>query len=635
LQKDLGWPPLVCEVVRRVVVSFCDVSPPIPPWLFPPDETCNAPTPPWRALAAFVFSGPHRFLPLNHFPMNHPQNTRPLDRLAAPTDQPSPHHQPRLRSAWWLCWLLCLLALLAPRPSLAQSYGPPALAWSGALYTYSGNSSSDIYDESSNYLYTLYWDVYSDIYTSHTVTVDNYYVVTASTGATGEYNPYGYHFSLPGMAAVNTNWDGFLGLDPGVTVSTTETSIQFFEGSTGRDPDYSFRRDASTYVHKFLGISDGTVFNLGTSPLYRYHSGGEMVFDPTTLGWPVTTIFPAPPEHLYVNGRTYNFSSLIIDGAAPGYYSDRLFYGTSPIEVDRIYNSGTSTGSIWGFAKYDGYFTATFDPQTSEVTGSSPSDFAISFSGLQGTPSHGPAVISWDGYRLPFLYTDGSGADFYYYDDTDVSFSRVVIAANNAVGVWGFGSDTSGTWNPATSQFDFSGNPALANLFALDGSGNPVGLEAGVTVLGSSSGYGDTLTTASASITPTHFYHRPDGSLAIKYASSAGLAPNSYFFLLGQIFFYGGGELVLNIASGVPVSNAYPPGIYVNGVLWPLLLETIYVGSNSGGASYGLAGPSGPVFSLNWSGPSVSWSWSYSGDGGSWSEQDLTVGSDTISLTPP
>lgn len=435
----------------------------------------------------------------------------------------------------------------------------------------------------SGYGYTGYdasQDVSYDAYSGFTI--DQNYNVTDWTNVLGTYDHYGFTFSVPGLLAATS------------------------DGRAIRPPPLQYAT---------VTISSNTIW---------YYLAG------TNVG--------------YGNGS----------------YTEELNYqdvsnsGSNHLTVHRSFDNGSLSGDVSGTQNGDS-FSGTFDPGaftatiTTDSQGLLPIDVLFS-SAPQPPPRQGPPFISWNGLLLTYASTDGSGNDYYH----DVSTTTQVVVNNgSATSGSGPAGAVSGSYSTTTQTFTVN----VGDFFAMDDNRNPIGLPAGLILVTGYSGFGTSILVADSNspsvVTANYTYQQVDGNWCAKYI---GLPVNHWFVVAdnanppnynSQIYVTSDTttqDRVINAVAGWPLSNSYPPQLYVNGVVCPLQWDTNYVtGSDQytgGGASYATADNS-VVVTLNWwsSAGSVSWWWSSNtGPSGGWDGVSTFTGvteSFVVSLNMP
>ncbi|WP_165920183.1 LamG-like jellyroll fold domain-containing protein [Chthoniobacter flavus] len=355
-----------------------------------------------------------------------------------------------------------------------------------------------------------------------------------------------------------------------------------------------------------------------------------------------------PPPQVYINGQAYNLDSTDVTAGGQN-YTDTLHYSGSVgyVEIQRNATSNSTMASyMWGTAPNGETFTTSYDPDSWQI-GALPADLAISFNAISGTPANGPPYVSWAGNLLHFYYTTGDGKDLYWAPGDAGGDYSVIVGSDDSVTATHGGTETAGTYLPASSTFtNVAGNaPISDNFFALGSDGNPVGLPSGVTVLVYGRGFGNSVLLPDGIHTGGYTYQRPDGSWGRKYV---GLPANNMFVISddagnynSQLYITQDGESI-NAVSGWPLANSFPAQVYVNGMLCPLHWETNYdggMGQNTyGGASY-ISAAGDITLTLGWAwDDGAIWSWSMGSASGAWDYADTfsnRPSGTSIHLTPP
>jgi hypothetical protein len=438
----------------------------------------------------------------------------------------------------------------------------------------------------------------------------------------GVYDRNTQRFSGVVMAAVAADGTTLPGYPNTVTVRTSDSVVNLWDGGEWRAPTFWFIDAAGMRVGQYPNLPANTVFQVNGSPFYLYHGSGQLTLDGTGEGgWPGSNFMSTPPQRIYLNGQAFDGPGLSYIGAGIGWFADQLAYthanNSSPVTITRYFVNGTYSGSISGSALGMGFsaFSGTFDPETWQVV-TNPAWVAISFSPPNGYPLAGhPALISLNGTLLQAAFSDLTGRDF-YADASDTL--HVAIASDNSVGfqLGGGGLEPCGTFH--NGQFDSH------ELLALTTNGELLGTPPGLVVyFGQGQSAPSVLDGQGNVLTPTYSFARPDGTTGVKYLGLTFGTPillardGSY---VSPLYLYqpGVGDLVINATSDWPPTN-YPAQITVNGLpcpldhLWPEDGTGRY---RSGGASY-RSSSGDPWVELSWT-----WNHTFAGWGVQASLQD-------------
>ncbi|WP_162145324.1 hypothetical protein [Chthoniobacter flavus] len=437
----------------------------------------------------------------------------------------------RLSAAMMLRGLVVLIiavlfcGLTAPKAS-GQQYGPPSVLYNGVLY---------------NFQYTAYnlYGEYVDFYdTSLDLWVDDFYYLVHypdfGSEAPWYYDQGGQMLWWEGNYAVGMDEITFLDFPYCFKVLTWDqitSPVPFVVNGRYTVPTY------------WSGANGAWVTTVDlTSPSYmQFGSSPWFWVDPNLNNYTNATLLDAryysnifetdPPPQVYINGQAYNLDSTDVTAGGQN-YTDTLHYSGSVgyVEIQRNATSNSTMASyMWGTAPNGETFTTSYDPDSWQI-GALPADLAISFNAISGTPANGPPYVSWAGNLLHFYYTTGDGKDLYWAPGDAGGDYSVIVGSDDSVTATHGGTETAGTYLPASSTFtNVAGNaPISDNFFALGSDGNPVGLPSGVTVLVYGRGFGNSVLLPDGIHTGGYTYQRPDGSWGRKYV---GLPANNMFVI--------------------------------------------------------------------------------------------------------
>jgi len=330
----------------------------------------------------------------------------------------------------------------------------------------------------------------------------------------------------------------------------------------------------------------GFYYQSGSSPYYWFpgnFNNGNIVLNDTN-GWPPTNI-SGPPSTLSVNGEIYTANSMSPSTSGDeGYGSTTYYQGPGENEYVQIgwnlYDGIGQTSYIWGSVGANSeWFSTTLDPNTLQIGAGVPGDIALSFVQSTGSPAQGPSSVSWDDTFLSFIYTSPDGKDYYWAPaDANGECSAVVAPGDSVLAVHGSES-LNGTYNPTPGAFNFSGAADSGDIIALNLNGVPYAgeLPVGLTVQSGSNGPGQQILGGSGTsyTPPAYTYEGPGGTWGVKFVSipdgvylvqdeNGNYTAPPYSFV-GEV-----GDTTVNAISGWPVTNIYPPYLYVNGSLCTL-----------------------------------------------------------------
>lgn len=593
---------------------------------------------------------------------------------------PAKYYKVMTKERWsqrrWIAglWLTALLWLLnAQGSALAQQNGDPsAFLGSDGLYNFSSNGT--LQDEYGNSYGGDFYQGVSSNNSGNQSLIDgggNLWGITyyddgqgygvqphfSETGVT--YNPNNTpQFSSPPYVAVTTDYRSFVGLPPGVTVDSNYTLGSLFDGSNYYYPAYSFTNpNSGTVVSVFLNLPTDDVFVIDASPYYLFNGSG-LSLDQSSGTWPSSNnLFPAPPPNpVYTlvagdaSAVSYTLGVVNVSSGA-GWYTEELDYfdpsGNYDLTIHRYFNNRSYSGDVSGTA--DGWenYSGTFDPINVVFSNISNPDIQISSSTLNngGNLRQGPIAISWDGTLVLYQSSDGSGND--YYQDGTGNVNVTINGGSSTSGYNGLrNSSISGTFNSSTSTFSVV-NPLThirdLNFFAFGTDGNPIGLPPGLILIFGSQGPGAAVIVSNSDpqigglfiMNPNFTYQRRDGSWVTKYSLSQSEAEgynrtvlsgwdliiadatglfNSPPYITNDT---SNQDQVINAVSGWPLSNAFPPQIYVNGAAYQInwltdsmssSITSPFLGTASGGVDYYGPGSTSPIMlTWTWNRGFVSW----------------------------
>jgi len=498
----------------------------------------------------------------------------------------------------FICVVLLVLYFVGRQDANAQSWGPPVIIVYGQAYIFSGGDPGYNLGPCDNY-YAPNGDSLQ-IDENYNVYEDGFYVT--------HYNWGSWTFDNPSFVA---SPDGryLYGVPAGLTVVTNyQTSSVYCNGYIYPSYNYFYSGSNGTfYVAKYPNFPTDVLFQIDSSPYYIYNSPGqELVIDESGGTWPAPNLQSTPPQTVYVfdsgdsTSAAYSLQS-ISTSSGEGWISEQDNYYTTvtganqQVNIQRYFNNGSFSGSISGYSDQNHYFSGSFDPIAQQVSAITPGNIEVSLSTLGKGNPQGPLYISWDDTLLLYQATDSSGND--YYSDSSGQSTVVINNGSATSGNNPAQGQISGSYNTSTSTFSIS-DP---DFFALDSSGNPIGLPPGLTLLFGSGGRGQQMMGNDGTIyTPNYSYRRPDGSWGWKYtnAPNGNPLPSGIFLVLDEHGIYtappyaytAGNEVVENAISGWPPTNLYPQQLYVNGIPCPLVPSSEYDSGaglpRSGGASY-------------------------------------------------
>ncbi|TCO88553.1 hypothetical protein EV701_117156 [Chthoniobacter flavus] len=550
-----------------------------------------------------------------------------------------------------LCAAIGVLALLgSTEKSHAQAFGPPNICYNGQLYAYSFTADDPVNPGVS-------YDYYYTFDGQNQIDIDQSYNV-AGWGSTS-YDPGSQTFNgTTALVAVGSDRRSFLGISPGLLIYSNNGIGQIYDGATWHNPDYYFIDANGVNVAQFETIPGSSIFQVGASPYYIYN--GPMTLDDSNGTWPASNIFTnAPPQVVYVLAQGDSAATVFSLGgtnvsAGNGYYNEELDYhdqsGGYNLTIHRYYNMGSYSGDVAGVVDGSNSFTGLFDPVSQQFSYLSTESIQISLSSITvQTGQHGPPYISWGGLLLSYTSTDSSDTD--HYADA-ANTAAVAINSGSAVSGSGPSGYVSGVYNSTTQTF----NVYAGNFFAMDANRNPIGLPPGLNIVVGYPGFAQDILLSNNTDTfiksVDYSYQRTDGNWVNEYVN----VPTNYWYLVAddtgnytsQIYVTTDTATTSNTidaVAGWPISNAYPPHIYLNTADCVLHWETQAVysfGSSppaSGSVNYYTTGNSVSLgLNWNWDNGVVTWTWYANGYGGYWDGVSTFWGqpdSVRIALTPP
>ncbi len=249
----------------------------------------------------------------------------------------------------------------------------------------------------------------------------------------------------------------------------------------------------------------------------------------------------------------------------------------------------------------------------------------VTFAPSSSPPAQGPQKVAWNGHSLGFTATGTQYGEDNYRDL--VSGEGVAIYPDGTVDVSG-PYTTSGSYDPDTNQFNFSGDPNMQNIAAQDASGELLGIPNGLEVYFTATGGAQSIQLGDGSYrTPAnstvYTFQRPDGSFGVRYL---GIPANSPLIIqdtngnyTSPVYVFrpaGNGSCVIDASddSGWPASNLYPNVLYVNGSYTTIDIPTVAI-SGSGQSQTGrVTFDVNPYSGGQYAGQvNLSWTWSSGG----------------------
>jgi len=537
--------------------------------------------------------------------------------------------------------LVFLFLTLVQTQPFVHAFGPPAICYNGELYVYSYTANDPATPGSP------YYDNYLTP-GGLSITVREDYSVNDSSNL---YDPNTQTFGGGGYLAVDSDLLTLLGVSSssGLIIRSTSSFSGIYNGSTWITPDNSFTNPSGVTVAYYQNLPDGTLFSTGSSPVYVYYAwGSPRIIDNLGGNWPPSDIFSTPPQTVYVNDGVFVLNSIVGGIASNTYFVETLTYldpnlPGSNVTIDRYYNQGTT----WGDLFVSGFVTdnCTFDPGSWQISNFGDSSVAISFSPPPQVPSVGPFYISWNNRLLHVAYTSPDDTDHYESANRQL---RVTISMIFQVAATDQNNNTAfGSYDPSSGAFTITGSADTGNFVGLGSGGDPLGLPDGLLLTFGSDGFGNSIGySVDSYLQPTYHFVRPDGRWSVKYI---GLPIGQYIVIAdnhgnynSQLYYYGSAEMDIDATNGWPLSNAFPAGLYVNGVVCPLRWETNFIANPgqdvTGGASY-ISSDGVTAVTLSWAwngGTGVTWTWSFDGQSGDWNGSNVVLSNGAvISLSAP
>ena len=524
--------------------------------------------------------------------------------------------------------MLLFYLLAAPR-SFAQISGPQKVASSGSLSAY---YTWDYWDSSTRadfYSYSSSGSDFSLAILENGSVFDSIYQYDNGSGQLswsgnyiGYYDTNSQRFTNPdgtpsGTCAVDGG-NNFIS-DSGITVyaaySVGFSGLYCWDDNTTKGYNYYYYiPESGAYVFKTIGVPSGTFQIMAShySPPLSY-AGGDSYYSNNGDGWSGPSfLIGSPPTSIYIDGGICTSTSVSSGGWA-GAYSDTVYYsdGVRSAGIYRYVYPGGAIGSVWGYTD-QGYVYGSLDSYSLLVTdnGGGPAAQIFSFAAPVGQHSQGPAAVYWDGVTVAFTYGNSGGADVYW--DSSSGKTVYIWPANGSgqcpVSAYSTNSNSpvwTGIYNVATGSFG-SGSP----LLAIDGSGNLLGVPAGVVAFfGADPAQWGTpyLYSADGSYaTPAYSWRTLGGAWAVKFigipirpfiVSSGYLGTSPIYRWSGS----SGGDLIVSTSgNGWSSSNIHPELFYVNGVAVTKDSSSEYINPDGGSATYHSSDWSRNV-TLNWS----------------------------------
>lgn len=358
----------------------------------------------------------------------------------------------------------------------APNFGPKEIAWNGV--TMQGFDTGQGFD--------TYEDAVSGEYVSisgSNVTVGGPYSASGTYNSTTKGFDFNNDPNMANILALDASGHP-IGTNLGLVIYSFDgsgQSIQLISGTTvlssSNGQVFTFTRNDGAQGYKYMGLPEGAVFaiqksdgNYASTP-YRFSvtSGTDFVIESESAS---TNIFPTT---LYINGHYagINGSTFTWNPNPSGNCGVSYQRPSNGETFSLILPTSGSNAIVTGTYSTFGPFSGTWDGGAL-FTGL-PQGLIISITPPPFQARYGPPMIQWNGLELTFdplassvCPDNPSGWDV--YRDTDGLGIRLTIDGNgNVVAIDDTGTYT-GTYNPVTFQFGFSGSsPGAVNALSSQG----------------------------------------------------------------------------------------------------------------------------------------------------------------------